>query len=64
MDRFSFPSEEDAKAALYDAAMLILTADSRISLGPISIATVGELSELCRRVEQGEKLSRSPLIAM
>jgi hypothetical protein len=58
---FHFDSPESAKAAIYDAALLILQADHAIAL-PIGLSTVVELSEVCRRIEVGEKLSRSPVL--
>jgi hypothetical protein len=58
---FHFQDREAARAALYDAAVLILEADSAVSL-PIGPLTVADLSELCRRVQKGEPLSRSPVL--
>jgi hypothetical protein len=58
---FHYRSEEEARAAIYDAAMLILQADIQIAL-PIGSLTVSELSEVCRRIESGAKLSRSPFL--
>lgn len=58
---FHFDSPASARAAVYDAALLILQADHAIAL-PIGLGTVAELSEVCRRIEAGEKLSRSPIL--
>lgn len=63
MAGFSFASPEKARAALYDAAMLILAADAQVAL-PIDSQTILDLGELCRRVQAGEKLSKSPLVDM
>lgn len=58
---FHYKTKEEARAAIYDAAMLILQADIQIAL-PIGSLTVSELSEVCRRIESGAKLSRSPIL--
>lgn len=63
MAGFSFASPDKARAAIYDAAMLILTADAQVAL-PIDSQTIRDLGELCRRVEAGEKLSSSPLLQL
>lgn len=60
---FHFDSPEVARAAIYDAAMLILQADHAIAL-PVRLGTVADLSEVCRRISEGEKLSRSPLLEL
>jgi hypothetical protein len=59
---FHFQDREAARTALYDAAVLILEADLAVSLQPLSLATVQELSALCRAIEGGRKVSRSPVL--
>lgn len=63
MNRFSFASPEKTRAAIYDAAMLILAADTQVAL-PIDSQTIRDLSEICRRIEQGQKISKSPLLEL
>ena len=58
---FHYKSKEEARAAIYDAAMLILQADTNLAL-PIGPVTVAELSELCRKIELGASISGSPLL--
>jgi hypothetical protein len=58
---FHFHDKEAARAAIYDAALLLLQADAAVSL-PIGLLAVTELSELCRAIEQGRKISRSPVL--
>lgn len=58
---FHYKSKEEARAAIYDAAMLILQARHQIVL-PIGLVTVTELGELCRKVESGEPISGSPFL--
>ncbi len=50
------------KAEIYDAAMVLLKADRDLALTDISLATITNLSELCRKIELGEKVSGSPLL--
>jgi hypothetical protein len=59
---FHYSTKEEARAAIYDAAILILEADAAISLAPISISTIQELSDLARSISAGEKVSCSPLV--
>lgn len=61
MPGFNLASPDMARAAIYDAALLILAADAQVAL-PIDSQTIRDLGELCRRVEAGEKLSRSPVL--
>jgi hypothetical protein len=56
---FHYKSKEEARAAIYDAAMLILQAQHEIVL-PIGLVTVTELSELCRKIKSGAPISGSP----
>jgi hypothetical protein len=58
---FHYKSKEEARAAIYDAAMLILRAQHEIVL-PIGLSTVTELSELCRKIESGAPISGSPFL--
>ena len=58
---FHFESKDKARAALYDAALLILQADAAIAL-PVTKTTIEELSKLCRMIENGYRISRSPLV--
>jgi hypothetical protein len=58
---FHYKSKEEARAAIYDAAMLILQADANLVL-PIGPFTIQELSELCRKIESGAPISGSPLL--
>lgn len=60
---FHYHSTEEARAAIYDAAMLLLQADAKVAL-PINIQTIKELGEICWRIEHGEKLSKSPLLPL
>lgn len=58
---FHFHDKEAARAAIYDAALLLLQVDAAVSL-PIGPLTIADLSELCRRVQEGKPLSRSPVL--
>ena len=58
---FHYKTKEEARATIYDAAMLILQADAQLAL-PIGPLTIQELSELCRKIESGEPISGSPLL--
>lgn len=58
MAGFSFASPETARAAIYDAALLILAADVQVAL-PIGPQTVADLQELCRLIAAGERLNES-----
>ena len=58
---FHFKTKEEARAAIRDAAFLLLEADMVLSL-PITEPTIKELSKLCRMIENGYKISRSPLL--
>lgn len=60
---FHFHSTKEARAAIYDAAMLLLRADAAIAL-PISPQTVRELGDICWRIEYDRKLSKSPLLPL
>jgi hypothetical protein len=55
-------NKDKRKAEIYDAAMLLLRADRDLALITISLATITDLSELCRKIELGEKISGSPLL--
>jgi hypothetical protein len=50
------------RAAIYDAAMLLLRAQHDLGITTISLATIADLSKLCRKIESGEKISGSPLL--
>lgn len=58
---FHFQDKQAARAAIHDAALLLLQADAAVAL-PIGPLTVKDLGELCRRVQEGESLSRSPVL--
>jgi hypothetical protein len=58
---FHFESKDKARAALYDAALLILQADAALAL-PVTKTTIEELSKLCCIIENGYRISRSPLV--
>lgn len=58
---FHYKTKEEARAAIYDAAMLILQADAQVAL-QIGLFAIQGLSELCRKVESGEPISRSPFL--
>lgn len=58
---FHYRSTDEARAALYDAAMLLLQADPQIGL-PFSLGTITDLSNLARRIADGQPVSRSPLL--
>lgn len=58
---FSYRSTDEARAALYDAAMVLLQADPLIGL-PFSLGTITDLSNLCRRIADGQPVSKSPLL--
>ena len=58
---FHYRSTEEARAALYDAAMLLLQADPQIGL-PFSPGTITDLSTLVRRIADGQRVSQSPLL--
>lgn len=58
---FHNKSKEEARAAIYDATLLILRAQHEIAL-PIGLVTVMELSELCRKIESGKPISGSPFL--
>lgn len=58
---FHYGSPEEARAALYDAALVLLEADPQIGL-PFSLGTITDLSNLCRRIADGQQISRSPLL--
>jgi len=50
------------KAEIHDAAMLLLRAQHDLGIITLSLAAVTDLSELCRKIELGEKISGSPLL--
>ncbi len=60
---FHYKSKEEARAAIYDAALLILQADTNLAL-PIGPVTIQELSELCRKIESGAPISGSPFLGV
>jgi len=61
--RVNFEANKDKhKAEIYDAAMLLLRAQHDLGIITLSLATVTDLSELCRKIELGEKISGSPLL--
>jgi hypothetical protein len=55
-------NKDKRKAEIYDAAMLLLRAQHDLALTGISLTTITNLSELCRKIELGEKISGSPLL--
>jgi hypothetical protein len=55
-------NKDKRKAEIYDAAMVLLRAQHDLGIITISLATITDLSELCRKIELGEKISRSPLL--
>ena len=55
-------NKDKRKAEIYDAAMLLLRAQHDLGITTISLATVTDLSELCRIIGLGEKISGSPLL--
>lgn len=58
---FHYANKEEAKAALYDAAMVLLEADPHLGL-PFRLTTVSDLSDLCHRIANGQPISKSPLL--
>lgn len=58
---FSHRTTDEARAALYDAAMVLLQADPLVRL-PFSLGTITDLSNLCRRIAEGQPVSKSPLL--
>lgn len=61
---FHFHSPDQARAKIYDAALLLLQADHALALQSFSIQTIAELGEVCWRIEHGKKLSKSPLLSI
>jgi len=59
---YHYGSMEEATAALYDAAMVLLEADPHLAL-PLRLTTIRDLSDLCHRIADGQSVSRSPLLA-
>jgi hypothetical protein len=55
-------NKDKRKAEIYDAAMVLLRAQHDLALTGISLTTITNLSELCRKIELGEKISGSPLL--
>jgi hypothetical protein len=55
-------NKDKHKAAIYDAAMVLLRAQHDLGITTISLTTITDLSELCRKIELGEKISGSPLL--
>jgi hypothetical protein len=55
-------NRDKRKSEIYDAAMLLLRADHDLAITTLTLATVADLSELCRKIELGEKISGSPLL--
>jgi len=56
---FHYPDKAAARAALYDAALLLLEAD--LQLACLDFATVDCLSKLCSRINQGQEICPSPV---
>lgn len=54
---FHFESKDKARAAIYDAALLLLQADAQLAL-PIGKQTLKELRLLCRQIEHGYPISK------
>ena len=48
-------NKDKHRAAIYDAAMVLLRAQYA-GITTISPATIADLSELCRKIELGEKI--------
>lgn len=59
---FHFHNEAEAKAAIYDAAMLLLEADHH--LGVLDLPSVQRLGDVCHRIANGQPVSSSPLVAI
>ena len=55
-------NKDKRKAGIYDAAMLLLRAQHDLGITALSLTAVTDLSELCRKIELGEKISGSPLL--
>ena len=58
---FHYKTKEEARAAIYDAAMLISQANIILCL-PLDPILMVELVELCRKIESGEPISGSPFL--
>ena len=59
---FHYQDADEARAAIYDAALLLLEADHH--LGVLDLPTVQQLSRVCHRIAHGEPVSKSPLLAV
>jgi hypothetical protein len=59
---FHYRSDAEARAAIYDAALLLLEADHAI--GVLDLPTVQRLSDVCHRIANEQPVSRSSLVSV
>ena len=55
-------NKDKRRAEIYDAAMVLLRAQHDLGITTLGLAVVTDLSELCRKIELGQKVSGSPLL--